>query len=34
MESWENGRLDLFTELSKVCDGIGQNIVAGAWLLF
>jgi hypothetical protein len=29
MESWKNGRKDLLEQLSKICDRIGANVVAG-----
>jgi len=34
MESWKNGRRDLFDQLTKVCDRIGQDLVAGALILW
>ena len=30
MESWKNGRRDLFDQLTKVCDRIGLDLAAGA----
>jgi hypothetical protein len=29
MESWKNGRKDLLEQLTKICDRIGANVVAG-----
>jgi hypothetical protein len=31
MNSWDNGREDIFQQLTKVCDQIGNNIQAGIY---
>ena len=33
MESWKSGRRDLFDQLTKVCDRIGEDLEAGTFIV-